>query len=86
MGKQWNGGARDMQFIFYTPTSGIWQTVWIEPVEKEAVESVEVVPDIDKVVVGIVVNTTTGKKNVKEITIMDRENVVVKKFVTPKEL
>ena len=75
-----------MQFIFYTPTSGIWQTVWIDPVEKEAVESVEVVPDIDKVVVGIVVNTTTGKKNVKEITIMDRENVVVKKFVTPKEL
>ena len=82
MGKQWNGGARDMQFIFYTPTSGIWQTVWIEPVEKEAVESVKVVPDIDKGVVGIIVNTTTGEKDDIEITVMDRENVVVKKSVT----
>ena len=71
-----------MQFIFYSPTSGIWQTVWIEPVEKEAVESVKVVPDIDKGVVGIKVNTTSGQKDDLKITIKDGENVVVKKSVT----
>lgn len=34
--------------IFYTPTSGIWQTVWIEPVPKVRIESVKLTPDIDK--------------------------------------
>ena len=33
--------------IWYTPTSGIWQTVWIEPVKEQFIESVEVVPDVD---------------------------------------
>ncbi len=34
--------------IFYTPTTGIWQTVWIEPVPETAyVKSLKIVPDID---------------------------------------
>lgn len=33
--------------IFYTATSGIWQTVWLEPVEKEHIEHIWFVPDID---------------------------------------
>ena len=28
MGKQWAGGERPFGFIFYTPTSGIWQVFW----------------------------------------------------------
>lgn len=33
--------------IWYTPTTGIWQTVWIEPVPEVHIEKVEIVPDID---------------------------------------
>jgi len=34
--------------IFYTPTSGIWQTVWLEPVPSEmSIASVKCVPDLD---------------------------------------
>jgi hypothetical protein len=33
--------------IWYTPTSGIWQTVWMEPVPVNYVRSLYVVPDID---------------------------------------
>ncbi len=33
--------------IMYTPTSGIWQTVWLEPVAKTHVESLLLVPDVD---------------------------------------
>ena len=33
--------------IMYTPTSGIWQTVWLEPVAKAHVESLLLVPDVD---------------------------------------
>lgn len=33
--------------IFYTRTSGIWQTVWLEPVSSSYVESVRITPNID---------------------------------------
>lgn len=35
------------QSIFYTRTTGIWQTVWIEPVDKCRIKSVRWTPDID---------------------------------------
>ena len=33
--------------IWYTPASGIWQTVWLEPVSAKHLESMEINPDID---------------------------------------
>ena len=34
--------------IFYTPTTGIWQTVWLEPVARDAhITRLKIVPDID---------------------------------------
>ena len=39
VGKQWSGEPREdmLRFIMYTSTSGIWQTVWLEPVVEEEV-------------------------------------------------
>ncbi len=34
--------------IMYTPTTGIWQTVWLEPVAQTSIESLKIVPDADK--------------------------------------
>lgn len=33
--------------IWYTPVSGIWQTVWLEPVSKSHVQSIKAIPNID---------------------------------------
>jgi Glycosyl hydrolases family 2, sugar binding domain/Glycosyl hydrolases family 2, TIM barrel domain/Glycosyl hydrolases family 2 len=33
--------------IYYTPTTGIWQTVWLEPVAATYIESLKMLPDID---------------------------------------
>lgn len=33
--------------IFYTPCSGIWQTVWLEPIPKISIRSLKITPDID---------------------------------------
>jgi hypothetical protein len=33
--------------IFYTPTSGIWQTVWLEPVSKAGIDDMTLTPDVD---------------------------------------
>jgi len=32
--------------IFYTPTSGIWQTVWLEPVAAAHIDRLDVTPDV----------------------------------------
>ncbi len=34
--------------IWYTPVSGIWQTVWLEPVPEKHIENIKITPDIDK--------------------------------------
>lgn len=33
--------------IFYTRTTGIWQTVWLEPVNRRRVRSLRLTPDVD---------------------------------------
>lgn len=33
--------------IWYTPVTGIWQTVWLEPVSKSYVTNIKTTPDID---------------------------------------
>jgi len=34
--------------IWYTPSSGIWQTVWMEPVAADHVDALKLTPDIDQ--------------------------------------
>lgn len=45
-GKQY--WKEDSASIFYTRTTGIWQTVWIEPVNKLHIRKVKFKPDIDR--------------------------------------
>jgi len=42
--------------IWYTAVTGIWQTVWLEPVPQTYIESIVIVPDIDKGEVRITAN------------------------------
>ncbi|MDR0989577.1 MAG: beta galactosidase jelly roll domain-containing protein [Prevotellaceae bacterium] len=55
--------------IWYTPVSGIWQTVWIEPVPMHYIAAVKTTPDIDANLVRVAVQTagqgqTTGRLRV----------------------
>lgn len=34
--------------IFYTATTGIWQTVWLEPLPSQTIDGVSIVPDPDR--------------------------------------
>lgn len=40
--------VRNPDAIWYTPTSGIWQTVWLEPVAATSIAGLKFVPDIDR--------------------------------------
>ena len=39
--------SRKPEGIFYTSTSGIWQTVWLEPVPETGIDYLKTVPDVD---------------------------------------
>lgn len=39
---------RKPESIWYTPTTGIWQTVWLEPLPKTSISSLHIVTDIDR--------------------------------------
>ncbi len=44
--------------IMYTAVTGIWQTVWLETVPAAYIQSLKIVPDIDRQVVQVTVNAS----------------------------
>lgn len=46
--------------IWYTPQSGIWQTVWMEAVPSEYITALQMTPDIDKGVLKITLSANGG--------------------------
>ncbi len=44
-GKQY--WREESEGIFYTRTTGIWQTVWLEPVGRRRIDSLRLTPDVD---------------------------------------
>lgn len=64
--------------IWYTPVTGIWQTVWLEPVATQYITNLKTTPDIDNnsVKVEVAVNTTSADK--VEVKVFDGKNLVAK--------
>ncbi len=61
--------------IFYTPASGIWQTVWLEPVPATSVQSLHILADLDAGAVKITAQAAAGNVSV---TVMDGANQIAK--------
>jgi len=52
--------------IMYTPTSGIWQSVWLEPVDSDYISDIALVPDVDQQRLTVTVNAAQ-KQNLSVI-------------------
>ncbi len=46
--------------IYYTPSSGIWQTVWMEIIPAAYIAGLTLTPDVDKNVLNVSVNASAG--------------------------
>ena len=64
------------QGIMYTSTTGIWQTVWLEPVPKTSIENIKIVPDIDQSVVKLMVNSANAAGYQVNIQVKDRGSII----------
>lgn len=62
--------------FWYTATSGIWQTVWLEPVNYCRIESIKLVPDIDEGVINVKINQTCKCGGKLFAKVLDGEKVV----------
>jgi beta-galactosidase/beta-glucuronidase len=63
--------------IWYTPVTGIWQTVWIEPVEKAFISHLKTVPNIDGGNVSVLAATEgTTPSDIIEVKVLENGNVV----------
>ena len=60
--------------MWYTPISGIWQTVWLENVPESYIEEIKLTPSMTDVEVSVV-----GKVNGFKATVLDKGEVVVEK-------
>jgi beta-galactosidase/beta-glucuronidase len=63
--------------IWYTSVTGIWQTVWLEPVSEKYFTNVKITPDIDNKKLTIVAETNESSASDKvEVKVMDGSKVV----------
>ena len=67
----------DPNSIWYTAVTGIWQTVWLEPVAANHVTAIKSIPNIDTGTVEVTVQTSDCNVNdVVEVTILDAGKTV----------
>ena len=57
--------------IWYTPVSGIWQTVWMEPVNPVHIDSYYVVSDIDNASMQVEVAAQTAEGDVVKVELLE---------------
>ncbi|NDV66311.1 glycoside hydrolase family 2 protein [Bacteroides sp. 224] len=63
--------------IWYTPVSGIWQTVWLEPVNQKHITSITPTANIDGGSLKVKVNTqNTQSSDLIQVTLKDGNKVV----------
>ena len=78
------------QSIYYTSTSGIWQTVWLEPVNKDHIKNIEINNDFDNKEIKINFKLNSEKQlpislsleyngqNIKKVNEASNKNITIK--------
>lgn len=72
--------ATQSHSFWYTATSGIWQTVWLEAVSENYIKGYKITPDIDNGTVSI--KTDIAGNGSLTLEVLDGENVVLKQAVS----
>ena len=68
----------------YRRTTGIWQTVWVEPVSELGVEKCQIIPDLDQGKFDFIPAFYNLKQgNLLKITIKDKSKIVASKSFVP---
>ena len=69
--------SKNPSICWYTAVSGIWQTVWLEPVDETHISSIEMEPCLDRSWLSLRVNTSITDGVTLEAEVKDRDGNVV---------
>jgi hypothetical protein len=72
----------------YTPTTGIWQPVWLEPVPESSIQSLVITPNVDRASVNVAVKlatTTSRQRSRVKVTVFDGTTLVAEGQGNPAE-
>lgn len=70
--------VREPEGIYYTPVTGIWQTVWLEPVSDRYIENLKFTPDIDNQMILVeTVTPMTQAGDVVEVSVRDGDKEII---------
>ena len=67
--------------IWYTPVTGIWQTVWLEPVSKMHIDNLHILPDIDSNILSVSVDAEGNSVNsslTTDVVVKDGDKIVAR--------
>lgn len=62
--------------IWYTPVTGIWQTIWLEPVPKQHIQSLKITPDVDSKRLTVGVATSVPGEGIVKVGVYDNGRLV----------
>lgn len=62
--------------IWYTPVTGIWQTVWLEPVAPSHIENLKIVPDIDRNTLSVDVASNARPGTLAQVVVKDNGKTI----------
>ena len=72
--------------IWYTPVTGIWQTVWLESVPKTYIESTKQTPNIDSELLSFSANVVDAKAGDRvRVSVLDGDTKVAEQDFLPNE-
>lgn len=78
-GKQVN----DPKGIWYTPVTGIWQTVWLEPVKEKYIKNLRTTPNIDHNTIRVSTETVgSAHGDIMEISVFDGDDIIASEKIS----
>ncbi len=70
--------------IWYTPVTGIWQTVWLEPVAKDHITAIKAIPNIDQSTLNVTVDVSeSSPQNIVTVQLLDNNRVIASAKALP---
>lgn len=77
--------VKDPHGIWYTPVTGIWQTVWLEIVPETYIQNISITPDVDKKSLSVISKIENANESTDKIIISvwkDNEKIVEQSLLT----
>lgn len=73
--------VKDPKGIWYTPVTGIWQTVWLEGVPESHIADVRNTPDLDASEIRVAARVENGEGNQLRVTVLDKGSKIAEQTV-----